>query len=304
MTLAEKFGGMEVHKAARAIGIKFSEDFVPASTFVTANGMKLHYLDWGNHGKPKLLCLHGGAQTAHSWDFFALGMRDQFHIVALDQRGHGDSDWSQEGDYSLESHVKDVDAFTDAIGFKQFVLVGLSMGGRNSYGFTYRHPAKVKSLIICDIGPETNKAGTQRIGEFLQDTEVFESFDWLVKRVQKYNPHREEKQIRGSLLNNLKQLPDGRWTWKYDRRRGLRQRGGGEITVNLWAELKSIKCPTLLVRGGNSDVLTPETAKKVAATIPNCKLVEVPNAGHLVQGDNPVAFEKAVRGFLGAPGKV
>lgn len=303
MTLAEKFGGMEVHKAARAIGIKFAQDAVPESKTVTANGMKLNYLDWGNHGKPKLLCLHGGAQTAHSWDFFALGMRDQFHIVALDQRGHGDSDWSQDGDYSLESHVKDIDAFTDAIGFKQFVLVGLSMGGRNAYGFTYRHPMKVSKLVICDIGPEVNMAGSKRIGEFLQDTEVFESFDWLVERVKRYNPHREEKQIRGSLLNNLKQLPDGKWTWKYDRRRGLRQRGGGEITDKLWAELKAITCPVLLVRGGNSDILTSQTAKKIVAAVKSCSFAEVPNAGHLVQGDNPVAFEKAVRQFLGVPAK-
>ena len=297
-TAQEQLGGMPLFRAARAAGVSFKEEFAPIDREVKANGMRFHYLDWGNADKPKMLLLHGGAQTAHSWDFFALGIRDQYHVIALDQRGHGDSDWSEAGEYKVEDYIQDVDSFTDAIGFDSFVLVGLSMGGRNSFSFTATHPAKVRALVICDVGPETQKEGTDHIKEFLQDTEIFESFDWLVARVQRYNPRRPEEQIRGSLLNNLKKLPDGRWTWKHDRRNGIARDRGNEVTEKGWEYVRAVRCPTLIVRGAESDVFAPGTAKKMQDSIPGSQLVEIPKAGHLVQGDNPVEFDKSVRKFL------
>lgn len=298
MTLQKTLGGMGLFDAARAMGIQFRNEVLPEDGSVTVGGMRLHYLDWGNRRKPKMLLLHGGAQTAHSWDFFGLAMRDDYHIVALDQRGHGDSAWSEEGDYSVDASIRDVEGFTEAIRFRKFLLVGLSMGGRNAYSFAAAHPEKVRALVICDIGPETQEAGRRHIQEFLEGTETFESFDWLVQRVRQYNPRRPEEQIRGSLLNNLRQMEDGRWTWKHDRRRGIRRGAGGEITDRAWEEVRALKCPTLIVRGAQSDIFAPETAQKMLAAIPNSRLAVIPKAGHLVQGDNPVEFEKAVRAFL------
>jgi pimeloyl-ACP methyl ester carboxylesterase len=291
---------MTLHDAARAMGIQFGEEAVPEDKSVTVGGLKLHYLDWGKADKPKMLLLHGGAQTAHSWDFFALTMRDHYHVIAPDQRGHGDSDWSEAGDYATSFHVGDMHSLTDAIGFDQFTLVGLSMGGRNSYGLAAAHPEKVRAMIIVDVGPETQEAGRKRISEFLEDSYEFDSFDWLVARVQQYNPWREEKQIRGSLINNLKRLPDGRWTWKHDRRRGVRRDRGAEFTDNAWEDIAKLRCVTLLVRGAQSDIFSVETAKKMLEIIPDGRLVEVPDAGHLVQGDNPVEFERVAREFLSA----
>jgi pimeloyl-ACP methyl ester carboxylesterase len=299
MTTAESVGGMNVFDAARAAGITFTSEVMPEDQYVEANGMRLHYLDWGNPNLPKMLLLHGGAQSAHSWDFFSLAMRDHFHIVALDQRGHGDSDWSDAGDYDTPFHVADIRAFTDAIGYNRFVLMGLSMGGRNAYSFAAEHPEKVERLIVVDVGPDVKAEGQAYIREFLEGTETFESFDWLVERVKRFNPRRQENQIRGSLLNNLKQLGDGTWTWKHDRRRGIRRDRGGEMTEAAWAALAAVQAPTLVVRGAESYILSEQTAQKMLATVANSQLVEVPNAGHLVQGDNPVGFEHAVRAFLG-----
>jgi len=289
---------MSLFDAARAAGVKFTREALPESRFVSAHGMRFHYLDWGSQGKPKMLLLHGGAQTAHMWDFFALAMRDSYHIAALDQRGHGDSSWAEDGDYATEAHVKDIAAVTDAIGFDHFLLLGLSMGGRNSYSFTARHPEKVHALTIVDVGPEVEVEGRKHIQEFLEDTDVFESFDWLVERVKLYNPRRPEAQIRGSLVNNLKRMPDGRWTWKHDRRRGIRRDRGGEITEDAWRDVQSIRCPTLIVRGAESDIFSPRTARKMLEMVPGSRLAEVPKAGHLVPGDNPTGFEQAVRSFL------
>jgi pimeloyl-ACP methyl ester carboxylesterase len=299
MTTAAAFGGMNLFDAARAAGVTFTQEVLPEDKFVQANGMRLHYLDWGNDDKPKMLLLHGGAQSAHSWDFFALALRDHFHIVALDQRGHGDSDWSEAGEYDTAFHVADVQAFTDAIGFDHFVLIGLSMGGRNAYTFTAACPAKVQRLVIVDVGPDIQAEGRRHIQEFLEGTEVFESFDWLVERVRRFNPRRPEAQIRGSLLHNLKQMADGRWTWKHDRRRGIRRDRGGEMTEAAWAALASVTVPLLIVRGAESNILSVATATKMCHTVKNGQLVEVPKAGHLVQGDNPVGFEQVVRAFLG-----
>ena len=298
MTTAEALGGMNLFDAARTAGITFSAEVLPQDQYVQANDMRLHYLDWGNSGKPKMLLLHGGAQTAHSWDFFALAMRDHFHIVALDQRGHGDSAWSEAGDYDTTSHVADVQAFTKAIGYDNFVLIGLSMGGRNAYGFAAKYPQKVHRLVVIDVGPDVQQEGRRHIQEFLEGTETFESFDWLVQRVQRYNPRRPEAQIRGSLLNNIKQMADGRWTWKHDRRRGVRRDRGGEMNQAAWEDLAKVQAPTLIVRGAESNMLSVQTATKMLNTIKGSRLVEVPQAGHLVQGDNPVAFEKTVREFL------
>ncbi len=299
MTTAESLGGMNLFDAARVAGITFTTEMLPEDKFVEANGMRLHYLDWGNPDKPKMLLLHGGAQSAHSWDFFSLAMRDHLHIVALDQRGHGDSDWSDAGDYDTPFHVADIDAFTNAIGYDQFILMGLSMGGRNAYSFAAEHPKKVERLIVVDVGPDTKAEGQAYIREVLEGTETFESFDWLVERVKRFNPRRPENQIRGSLINNLKQLEDGTWTWKHDRRRGIRRDGGGEMNEAAWGALAAVQAPTLVVRGAESYILSEQTANKMMATVANSQLVEVPNAGHLVQGDNPVAFEKVVRDFLG-----
>ena len=296
MTTTDNLGGMGLFEAARDAGIQFSEEHTPEDKFVEANGLRFHYLDWGNQGKPKMLLLHGGAQTAHSWDFFALAMRDNYHIIALDQRGHGDSAWAD--DYSPEAHVTDINAVTDAIGFENHYLVGLSMGGRNSYGYAARHPNKIKAMVIVDVGPEIQEAGALHIREFLEDTEVFDSFDWLVERVKKYNPLREERQIRGSLINNLKRTDDGRWTWKHDRRRGVSRERGGEFTHRAWEDVRKVQCPTLIVRGLLSNIFSPDTAKRMLEIIPDSRLAEVPDAGHLVQGDNPVEFERVARAFL------
>ena len=301
MTVQEQLGGMSLFAAARAMGLQFRDEVLPEDKFVAVGGMRLHYLDWGNASKPKMLLLHGGAQTAHSWDFFALSMRADYHVVALDQRGHGDSDWSEEGAYSTEHHVADIDGFTDAIGFDGFVLVGLSMGGRNSYTFTAAHPQKVQRLIIVDVGPDIMVEGVRHIQEFTEGTHEFESFDWLIQRIRQYNPRRPEEQIRGSLINNFKQMPDGRWTWKHDRRRGIRRDTGADTTEESWQAVRSIKCPTLIIRGEESNIFSPQTAQKMLDAIADSRLVVVPKAGHLVQGDNPVEFEKAARGFLAKP---
>ncbi|MBI4307520.1 MAG: alpha/beta hydrolase [Chloroflexi bacterium] len=289
----------DIARAAQEVGLSLTEIVEPQDRYMTVNGLRLHYLDWGNEGKPPMLMLHGGSQTAHSWDFFALAVRPDFHVVALDQRGHGDSAWAPDGDYSLEAHQRDIHSFVQAIGLERFVLVGLSMGGRNSLVYTATHPERVRALVIVDVGPETQRAGRLQIRDFVTTTDELDSIEAFAQRVMDRNPHRSLSQLVGSLQWNLKQLSNGKWTWKYDkllRTPGYRiPRGSREY---MWECAAKISCPTLIVRGGDSLVLNREGAERFQQTVRGSQLVEVPDAGHTIPGDNPLGFEMAVRPFL------
>ncbi len=258
--------------------------------------MRLHYLDWGNTDKPPMLLLHGGSQSAHSWDEFSRAMRRDHHVIALDQRGHGDSDWSKSGLYGLRSHLRDIHGFVKALGLRKFVLVGLSMGGRNSIAYAAMHPERVSRLVIVDIGPEPMKKGMESIRRFSRRADILPAFEDFVKRAHEFNPRRPIAQLRDRLRWNLRRLPNGRWTWKYDRR--FRARRGAAGREDLWGYVRRIKAPALLVRGAESDILSAQGAKRTAEAIRRCTLVTIPKAGHTVPGDNPPAFAAAVRAFL------
>ena len=294
-------GGLSLYDAARAMGITFEEEVEPTDRFVTANGMRFHYLDWGDQSNPPMLLLHGFAQTCHAWDFIALSLSDRFRVIALDQRGHGDSDWAPNGDYSPETQQIDIHGVVEALDLNEFVMMGLSMGGVNSFTYVANHPERVRALVIVDAAPKNKTDGTDNIRTFVQQEDELDSIDDFVERVRKYNPRRAVEQIRGSIRHNLKQLPSGKWTWKYDKllRSPERRIGRDPETVRrLWGYAESLKRPTLVVRGGASDVIAQDTAEDLRSRIPNCRLATVENAGHLVMGDNPVGFERAVTEFF------
>ena len=295
--------GLSLHNAARESGVSFSKEWLPQSKWVQANNLNFHYLEWGDPTKPPILMLHGFAQQAHSWDFVALAFADKHRIIALDQRGHGDSDWAPDGDYTPETQQQDIAAIVDKLNLDGFVLMGLSMGGRNSFTYASNNPERVRALVIVDAGPENVRLGTQNIQRFVEQDDQLDSIDAFVDRVVSYNPRRDPVQIRGSIINNLKELSNGKWTWKYDKilrspgRMGQHQ--DPDTTKRLWNYLESLSCPTLVVRGDRSDVISTETTDEMHKRIPSSRLAIVENAGHLVMGDNPSGFESAVTKFIG-----
>jgi pimeloyl-ACP methyl ester carboxylesterase len=264
---------------------------------LSLRGLCFHYLDWGSEGKPPFVLLHGGAQTAHSWDDFAPVMRDEYHVYALDQRGHGDSDWAPDGDYSRQTQCADVAAFVSALQLPPFVLAGLSMGGINSITYAARYPETVKALIIVDVGPEIETQGRENIQHFTRIDEL-DSFEAFVERAHRFNSRRSLENLRQRLSHNLQQQPNGKWTWKFDQKRLGSGGRSGIGPEGLWEDVRKIRCPTLIIRGGESDILTPAAAKRLQAAIPQSRLVTVPGAGHSVMGDNPEGFASAVQEFL------
>jgi esterase len=267
--------------------------------YVRARGLSFHCVEWGAATQPPVLCLHGITQTAHSWDEVAAELADAYRVLCLDQRGHGDSDWAADGDYTRQTQAADVDALTDAIGLSTFILMGMSMGGINSITFTARHPEKVKALIIVDVSPEVQARGVEHIRSFIQAPDELDGFEEFVARAHQFNPRRSLDNIRSRLSHNLKQLPNGKWTWKYDKALRSSERGfHASALLNLWDDVHAIHCPTLIIKGGESDILSGESAEKLQAAIPNSRLAVVPGAGHSVMGDNPAGFVEAVRAFL------
>jgi len=196
---------------------------------------------------------------------------------------------------------RDLEAVTRALGLERFALVGLSMGGRNAIMYAARHPEQVRALVIVDIGPRPQRRGVENIRRFTAGPREA-PFEEFLERARRFNPRRPVEQLRGSLRHNLRQLPNGRWTWKYDPRLTDPQAMARRGEEDLGEYIRRIRCPTLIVRGAESDILTPEGAEEMRRAIPGSRLVTIPRAGHLVPGDNPAAFIEAVRAFLAGVG--
>jgi pimeloyl-ACP methyl ester carboxylesterase len=302
LTLAEQIETL--YAAARSAGVPIDKDEIRwRDEFVDVGGLKVHYLDWGTPGKRPLLLLHGGMQNAHSWDMVAVVMKRDFHVVAMDLRGHGDSDWSDDGDYGYATHSADIEKIVAHLGWDKLALIGMSLGGLGAMNFAAHHSNQLDALVIVDVGPELNPAGVGRIVDFSRGPAELDSIEDFIQRAVEYNPRRSADQLRYSLTHNLRRLPNGKWTWKYDRR-VARRRSGQESPPapnsfgDMWESLRQIQCPTLIVRGADSNVFREETGRKMADFISNSHFVTVPDAGHTVPQDNPAGFLEAVRPFL------
>ncbi len=286
--------------AVKVSGVEVSDVVLPEDREIKVGNLRLHYLDWGHDDRPPLVFLHGGALTAHTWDVVCLALRDDYHCLALDQRGHGDSDWAD--DYSSERHSEDIEGFIDQLGIDRTVTVGQSMGGLNSLVYAGRGRERLAAMVIVDVGPELNLAGTARIGDFIRNSPEADSVDDFVAKALEFNPRRDPILLRRSLLHNLRQQPNGKWNWKWDpnRMRGNPGQLNDHIAAmrRLWTHVEKIDCPALVMRGANSDVFSDENAEKFASTLSNGRWVRIPDAGHTVQGDNPRAMVEELRQFF------
>ena len=301
MTLsAEEYHEHLTATSVRA-GFSFDEVVLPSERIVDIGGLRFRYLDWGNDGLRPILFLHGGALTAHTWDLCCLALRDELHCLALDQRGHGDTDWAPDADYSIAAQREDVRGFVDKLGLDRFILAGMSMGAINALAFAIHHPEKLSHLVIIDAGPEIRRPGSRRIRDFVNGGANPESLDAIIERALAFNPRRDPKILRRSLMHNLRQQTDGNWVWKYDRKRFQQMdRDAHTAERRALAEgLAKVTCPTLVVRGAESDVFHEEDAERLAQRLPDGRYVTIPRAGHTVQGYNPKDLAEALRKFLG-----
>ena len=299
----------DMKACAEAIGLDVPEYVLPTDHTVHLNGIDFHYLDWGNAHLPPLVLLHGGSLTAHTWDMAALWLRQHYHVIALDQRGHGDTGWTPDDQIDQDNSdlmAADTEAFINYLAFPRVILCGMSMGGMNSLRYAPTHAERLYRLIVVDIAPVTMQEGILEMEAFRKETETMRNFEDFVERAVKFNPQRKPAHLKYSLLHSLKQVEDG-WTWKQDHRRrasmeGLteeqQQAARKERAESLWSDVRGITTPTLLMRGEISKILSKEAADEMVKEMVDAEQVVIPNAGHSVQGDNPQAFAGELHAFI------
>jgi pimeloyl-ACP methyl ester carboxylesterase len=278
----------------------------PVDRYVVANGLRQHYLDWGGDGQPDVLLLHGGALTAHTWDTVCDLLRDEYHCLALDLRGHGDTDWAPaEGGYEPADFEADVHETIDQLGLDQFVLIGMSLGGGIALSFAGTRGQILSGLVVVDTGPrppklrEAQAQGAGRIRQFVAQDRELDSFETFVERALEFNPRRSREQLRASLRFSLRQTPTGTWTWKSDPRlTDRRPQQSSERNEQLWAAARSFARPALVVRGSQSELFSDDEAEGLAQAFPQGRWVGIEGAGHTVQGDRPHALARELRAFL------
>jgi esterase len=286
--------------AVRA-GFAFGGVVLPSEHDVNVGQLRFRYLDWGTKGLRPILFLHGGALTAHTWDLCCLALRDEFHCIALDQRGHGDTDWAPDADYSIGAQREDIRGFADRLGLDRFVLVGQSMGAINGLAFAVTHPERLSALVMIDAGPEVRRRGSSRIREFVNGGAKPETLEEIIERALAFNPRRDPQILRRSLMHNLRRQPDGSWSWKYDRSRFQRLDHDTHLAERrrLADNLAKVTCPALVIRGAESDVFHQDDAERLAKNFPDGRQITIAQAGHTVQGDNPKDLVAALHEFLG-----
>lgn len=273
-----------------------------------ADGLRIHLVEWSDEGVPMLL-LHGYGQGARVWDDFAPVVAPAYRTVAMDLRGHGDSDWDPEQRYGYDAHVRDVEAVAAALGAERLVLVGHSFGGRVATFFAGAHPERMAGLVLVDSGPEVDPRGSTRIRQDAAEKAraSFASVEEYEAVLRRAYPAARREAVARLARSGLRERADGRLEPKTDPdfragRRGLsdaeRAESEREATDGLWAALRALPCPALVVRGAASDVLSPECADRmVDEALERGQLAVVPHAGHSVMLDNPDAFADAVAAF-------
>jgi pimeloyl-ACP methyl ester carboxylesterase len=289
-------------EGARRLGVPAVDDREPRSGTFATNGVRLHYLDWAGDAPQTILCLHGGSANAHVWDFIALGLASRYRVVALDQRGHGDSEWDPAGRYDRETYLGDIEATIRHLGTGPVVLMAHSMGGTNALIFTAKHPSLVRALVQVEAGPEIAQDAFERADRARSYGPPEGSYDSFVQQAMQYSRWWEPWHIHYHLHSTLRRLPDGRWTWKTDpalrspeRRGDAPHRPGPQALWPLW---EGLQCPTLIVRGSFSRIFPPNTAAMMQRRLAGSRLVEIEGAGHRVHEDRPAELVSAVVDFL------
>jgi len=269
--------------------------------FVTDDGLTLRADTWGEPGQPPVILLHGGAQTRHSWKRTAERVSKLgYYAVALDLRGHGDSDWARGTAYTLQRYVADLNNVVAQVGDKP-TLIGASLGGIISIlyaGTMGQH--QIASMVLVDIATRIDHAGAARIEEFLlAHRDGFASLEEAADAVAAYLHHRKRPSVLSGLEKNLRKASDQRYYWHWDPafiNSPLIQEVRDE--QRLLSAAKTISVPLLLVRGANSDIVSPEIIQHFLEEVPQASFTEVGGAGHTLAGDSNEEFTDAVVAFL------
>ena len=268
----------------------------PHVNSLSINGLRLRYLEWGAATASPVVLVHGGSAHAHWWDFFAAAIADTYRVLALDLRGHGDSEHADPPAYGVNDYARDLAAFITLLRLDRIHLIGHSLGAMIATTFANGHAHHLRSLVIVDSQLRITPAGARymlRLRNFPQPVyrdrqQALERFRLLPTQTAA-----DEKTLRHVAAQSFHELPGGGWTFKFDR-----EALAHHEPLDLTPLLRQLTCPILLVRGAHSTLLSPAALAALRAAAPQAAVAEVPASHHHVMLDNPPEFERAVRVFL------
>ncbi|MSP17153.1 MAG: alpha/beta hydrolase [Myxococcales bacterium] len=273
-------------------------------TIASADGLTLRGEAWGDPAGPPVVFLHGGGQTRHAWGATADRVaRSGSYVLAMDHRGHGDSDWPPAGDlgvgFDLSTFAGDVRAIAAWIG-RPPAVVGASLGGLAALMAEGELGPLLRALVLVDVAPRMEQEGVMRVISFMNSgLDGFASLDEAADAIAAYLPHRKRPRDTAGLAKNLRHGSDGRWRWHWDPRFVRRDQGDPSFQrARLEAAARSLTIPTLVVRGRMSDVLSDEGVAELRAMVPHAEYADVAGASHMVAGDDNDAFSAGVIEFL------
>ncbi|MGH7906284.1 MAG: alpha/beta fold hydrolase [Candidatus Binataceae bacterium] len=272
----------------------------PESKFVTVNGLRLHYLDFGAPANPALVCIHGLTGNAHDFDSLAPHLARTYHLISLDVRGRGLSEWGPPEQYNIPVYAKDLVAFLDQLGIERMNLIGTSMGGRIAILYAGTHPGRVERLVLNDIGPALEPSASGSINQTVSGAPMeFSSLDEVIayyRRVQ--FGQRIDAAFVERLKWSMKDAGGGKLTWRMDPAIRKPPPGLNPVRqIEFWAEYQKIEIPILILRGAESAILGPKMSARMCEVSRHARLVEVPGVGHPPSLAEPEALD-ALREFF------
>ena len=272
----------------------------PMHRWTGADGVRIAGDSWGDPRGPLVVLLHGGGQTRHAWKGAGETLGGAgYCVIAFDARGHGDSDWVADGVYGDEVQIRDLQCLIASLGGRRPVLIGASMGGAVSLGAVGGGHVDAHALVLVDVGPVIEKEGADKVRAFMeQRPEGFDTLEEVAEAIANYQPQRPRPRNLDGLAKNVRIAPNGRYVWHWDPKRLHVARNVMQREARLRECSRKLRLPTLLIRGGLSDVLSEEGARTFLELCPHSEYVNVSDAAHMVAGDRNDVFANAAIDFL------
>ena len=265
----------------------------PVDRFVTVNGLRIHYVDWGWAERPPLILIHGLDRVARTFDHVVPHFTSRYRVIAVDMRGHGDSDWDPQARYVVDDHVSDLEGLVAQLGLRNITLWGNSTGGRVVQVFAGKHPDLVARVISEDVGPERPQQISDSYARRVkQEEQGWASEEELFATLMKATGAAEAV-IRPYVRYGTKRRADGRLVWKRDPNLVK-----GFVATDLWQHVRNIRAPILYVLGGRSTIVPVETQEKLKGTLPHVTISTIPGVGHYPSDEKPAEFLAIVDRFL------
>jgi pimeloyl-ACP methyl ester carboxylesterase len=292
------------HENAEEFGLPYDgPPVVRREQVEVEGGRNLSALVWGTHD-PEFVFLHGGAQNAHTWDTVALALDRP--LVAIDLPGHGHSDGGRNGSLAVQDNAADVATAVGALAPNAKAVIGMSLGGVTTIALTDAHLELVRSVVLVDITPGVNRAKASTITAFINGPESFADFDEILARTVEYNPTRTVSSLRRGILHNAVQREDGSWVWRYQRFRAFEPEPNAAPAPDfgaMWDAVERIDVPLMLVRGMlPQSVVDDADEEELLRRRPGARIEHVEEAGHSVQGDQPVELARLIDDFVRGDG--